>query len=92
MIRTFRHRGLERLYEAGDRRHISPEYAAKIERVLSRLDIASGPQDMNLPGYRLHPLRGNLEGFYAVSISGNWRLIFRFESGDAYDVDLVDYH
>ena len=69
-----------------------PEHMAKVERVLSRLDVASGPRDMDLPGYRLHSLRGNFEGFFAVTISGNWRLVFRFEDGDARDVDLVDDH
>ena len=92
MILSFRHRGLERLYEHGERQHISAEHVAKVERVLSRLDVASGPRDVDLPGYRLHSLRGNLEGFFAVTISGNWRLVFRFEDGDARDVDLVDHH
>lgn len=92
MIVSFQHRGLQRLYERGERRHIAPELVDKVERVLSRLDVATEPQDMNLPGYRLHRLRGNRAGFWAVSISGNWRLIFRLESGQVRDVDLLDYH
>lgn len=92
MIVGFRHRGLRRLYEQGDRRYIPPEYADKIERILARLEVAVTPENMNLPGYRLHRLSGNLNGFWAVSVSGNWRLIFRFEAGNFMDVDLVDYH
>ena len=64
----------------------------KIERILARLDVAGEPGDMKLPGFQLHPLRGDLAGFWAVSVSGNWRVIFRFEAGNVRDVDLVDYH
>ena len=92
MIRGFRHKGLKQLYDKGDRRKVLPAYADKIERLLARLDQASGPQDMDLPGYRLHPLKGRRAGFWSVTVSGNWRVIFRFEDGDTYDVDLVDYH
>ena len=92
MIQSFRHKGLERLYEKGDRRRIPPEHVSKVERILARLDVATRPSDMNLPGYRLHPLRADLEGHWAVSISRNWRLTFRFDAGNAWDVDLVDYH
>jgi proteic killer suppression protein len=60
--------------------------------VLANLDVALRPSDLDLPGYRLHPLRGRLKGMWSVTISGNWRIIFRFEDGDAFDVDLVDYH
>ncbi len=92
MIIGFLHRGLQRLYERNDRRRIPPDYVDKVERILARLDVAGEPRDMNLPGYRLHQLSGDLSGFWAVMVSGNWRLIFRFESGNAYDVDLTDYH
>jgi proteic killer suppression protein len=92
VIRSFRHRGLKRLYERGDRSRIGAEHADKIERILARLDEASNVRDMALPGFRLHPLKGDLRGFWAVSVSGNWRIVFRFESGQAYDVDLIDYH
>ena len=92
MISGFRHKGLERLYERGDRRRIPPEYASKIERILARLDVASEPRNMDLPGYRLHRLSGSLEGFWSVTVSRNWRLIFRFDAGNPCDVDLIDYH
>ena len=88
----FRHKGLRRLYERGDRRLLPSRRVSKIERILARLDVATEPADMNLPGFGLHPLRGNLDGFWAVSVSGNWRIIFRFEAGNVRDVDLVDYH
>ncbi len=92
MILSFRHRGLKKLYENGDRRRIPPEYVAKVERILARLDAAAEPRNMDLPGYRLHRLGGDLEGFWSVTVSGNWRLIFRFDSGNALDLDLIDYH
>ena len=92
MIQGFRHRGLERLYEHGDRRHILQEQIPKIERILARLDVATEPRDMNLPGYMLHPLSGNLKGHWRVTVTGNWRLVFRFEDGHVLDVDLLDYH
>ena len=92
MILGFRHKGMQRLYEKGDRRYISPDYVAKVERILARLDTATESRHMDLPGYRLHSLRGELKGFWSVTISGNWRLIFRFDASNVYDVDLVDYH
>ncbi len=92
MIRSFRHRGLKRLYERGERRHLRPDQVDKIERILARLDEASDVSNMDLPGFRLHPLKGDLAGFWAVTVSANWRVIFRFEDGHAHDVDLVDYH
>ena len=92
MILGFRHRGLERLFEKGDRRRVSPALLSKVERVLARLDEATEPGHMNLPGFGLHPLRGDLAGYWAVSVSGNWRLVFRFDGRDVRDVDLVDYH
>ena len=92
-IRTFRHKGLKRLYDAGERRDIPAALAEKIADVLLAIDEASRPGDVGLfPGWRLHPLKGDLKGFWSVSVSGNWRVIFRFEKGDAFDVDLVDYH
>lgn len=92
MIQNFRHRGLRRLYERGERRHLPPNQVDKIERILARLDEATEVGNMDLPGFRLHPLRGDLAGFWAVTVRANWRIIFRFESGQAHDVDLVDYH
>jgi proteic killer suppression protein len=92
MIRNFRHKGLKRLYSQGDRRKVQPDHADKIERILARLDQASEPSNMDLPGYRLHPLKGDMKGFWSVTVSENWRIVFRFEGGHASDVDLIDYH
>ncbi len=68
------------------------ESVARIERILARLDESTEPAHMNLPGFRLHPLKGDRAGYWAVSVSGNWRIVFRFQGAHAYDVDLVDYH
>lgn len=92
MIVSFRHKGLKLLYAKGDRRRVESEYVDKIERILARLDEATQPANMGLPGFRLHPLKGDLAGYWSVSVSGNWRIIFRFEGGHACDVDLIDYH
>ena len=83
---------MARLFEDGDRRRVSPALAPKLERVLFLLHAAASPSDMALPGLDLHPLRGERAGYWAVKVSANWRVIFRFEDGDAVDVDLVDYH
>jgi proteic killer suppression protein len=92
MILSFRHKGLKLIYEKGDRRRISPEHADKVERILARLDEATEPANMDLPGFRLHPLKGKLAGYWSVSVSGNWRVVFRFDGANVRDVDLVDYH
>ena len=92
MIRTFRHRGLKRLFQQGDPSKVRADQAGRIADVLAHLDRARHPSDLDLPGYRLHPLKGDLKGMWSVAISGNWRVVFRFEDGDAFDVDLVDYH
>jgi toxin HigB-1 len=92
MIKSFRHRGLQRLYERGDRSRINPILVEKVETALGLLDVAETPEAVNLPGYRLHPLRGDLRGFWSIRVSGNWRIIFRFDDRDVCDVDLVDYH
>lgn len=92
MIASFKHKGLKRLAEQGDRSKIRGDLADKIERILSVLDAASTPQALDLPGYRLHPLKGGLKGYWAVTVQANWRIIFRFENGDAHDVELIDYH
>lgn len=92
MIKSLKHRGLKRLYEKGDRRGIRADQVEIIERILTILDSASAPQALDLPRYRLHALRGNLEGFWAVTVSANWRIIFKFEDGNAIDVELIDYH
>lgn len=92
MIQNFRHKGLHRFFAKSDYRGIPAQHATRIERLLDRLDAAAKPEDMDLPGYRFHPLKGDRKGTYAVSVSGNWRLTFRFEGQDATDVDLEDYH
>lgn len=80
------------VYEDDDRRKVPASQADKIARILARLNEAMTVQDMGLPGYRLHPLKGKLAGFWSVTVSGNWRIVFRFDNGSAYDVDLIDYH
>jgi len=91
MIENFKDRRLKRLYERGDRSKIQADFVDKVERILARLDQALVIEDMDLPGYRLHSLKGDLKGFWSVSISGNWRIIFRFEHGKARDVEMIDY-
>ena len=92
MIRGFRHRGLRRLFEQEESKGIRPDQREKVENILAVLNRARRPEDMNLPGFRLHRLKGDLKDFWSVTVRANWRVIFRFEQGDAYDVDLIDYH
>ena len=92
MIRGFRHKGLQRYFAASERKGIDAKQEARIRRILDRLEAATRPEDMNLPGYKFHGLKGDRKGAYAVSVSGNWRITFRFDSGDAVDVNLEDYH
>lgn len=83
---------MKRLYERGEGKGIRPDLLETVEDILARLDQANAPQAMNLPGYRLHALKGDRKGFWSVTARANWRVVFRFDGGDAYDVDLVDYH
>lgn len=92
MIRSFRHRGLERFFARSDARGIPAAFLPRLTRMLDRLDAATRAHDMNLPGFHFHPLKGERRGWYAVSVSGNWRLTFRFDGEHAVDVDLEDYH
>ena len=92
MIENFGNKVLARFFEDDDRRKLPASQIDKIARILARLNEAITVQDMGLPGYRLHPLKGELAGFWSVTVSGNWRIIFRFENGSAFDVDLIDYH
>ena len=92
MIQTVRHRGLKRAYERGDYSRLQPEQAKRLAIALADLDSARSVTDLDLPGYRLHRLRGKLKGLWSITISANWRIVFRFEGGDAYDIDLIDYH
>ena len=91
VIRSFRHKGLKRLFEDGERRGVRADLIEKVENILLVLNRAESPGDMNLPGFRLHPLKGDRKGYWAVTVRANWRIVFRFEDG-ASDVDLVDYH
>ena len=92
MITSFRHRGLERFFLSGSKAGIRPEHAERLRLVLGRLAAAVSAQDMNLPGLRLHPLKGRLKGRWSVTISGNWRVTFSFSGKDAVQVDYEDYH
>ena len=92
MIASFKHRGLKALYEGRTARRVGPEHVRKLLDILGVLDRSRTPQDVNLPGFRLHALKGGLKGHYAITVSGNWRVTFRFEDGDMVDVDYVDYH
>ena len=92
MIASFKHRGLKALYEGRTARRVGPEHVRKLLDILGVLDRSRTPQDVNLPGFRLHALKGGLKGHYAITVSGNWRVTFRFEDGDMVDVDYVDFH
>jgi len=92
MVGSIRHKGLKRLHEEDDPRGVTREHAEKLRDILARLDAASTATDMDLPGFRLHPLKGTFKGFWAVTVRANWRVIFRFAGGDALDVDYIDYH
>ncbi len=92
MILSFKHRGLKRLFERGDRSQIAADILHRVENILSALDAAEAPRALDLPGYRLHQLKGDRRGFWSVTVRANWRIIFRFENGDAIDVELLDYH
>lgn len=92
MIKSFRYKGIERFFLKDDARGIPPKSASRIERILDRLDASMKADDMNLPGFRFHALKGAMKGRYAVSISGNLRITFEMEGEDALHVDLEDYH
>ncbi len=92
MILSFRHKGLARLFRNAERKGLSAELVPKLERILARLDVANRPEVMDLPGLKLHPLKGVLKGYWAVWVSGNWRITFRFDGVNVVDVDLIDYH
>ena len=91
-MRRLWHRGLKRLYERDDSRGLDARHLEKVSRILARLDQASEPEHMDLPGFRLHPLKGERAGFWSVTVQSNWRIVFRFEDGDVTDVDFLDYH
>jgi proteic killer suppression protein len=92
MIQSFRHKGLKRLFEKGEAKGIRADQVEKIENILFVLSRARKPEEVDLPGFHLHPLKGDMKGLWAVTVRANWRVTFRFEEGEACDVDLVDYH
>jgi proteic killer suppression protein len=92
VIETINHKGLRQLHEKNDRSGIRPDLVEKLQKILSSLEAANGPQEMALPMFRLHPLTGDRRGTYSVTVKANWRVTFRFHEGAAYDVDLEDYH
>jgi proteic killer suppression protein len=91
MINTFRHKGLKRLFENDDASGVNAEHSAKLRDILATLHAAPTVEHMDMPGFRLHRLKGDTKGFWAVTVRANWRIIFRFDDG-ASDVDYVDYH
>lgn len=92
MIRTIRHKGLSRFYEAGSTAGIQSTHAGRLRLQLATLDTAYTIQDMDIPGFKLHPLKGKLKGRWSIWVSGNWRLTFEFKDGDVYLLDYEDYH
>ena len=92
MIQGFRHKGLKRLFEKGEAKGIHPDHLEKVENILLVLNRARNPEEMNLPGFKLHRLKGDMKDFWSATVRANWRVIFRFENGDVCDVDLIDYH
>ena len=91
-IRSIKHKGLRLLYEKNDSSKLNPDHITKITAILTRLDTIEVIEDMNFPGSNLHKLSGDLAEFYSVKVSGNYRIIFRFEDGFVYDIDYLDYH
>ena len=92
MIKSFKHKGLQRLYEKGSHSGVQSNHVKKLRMQLAALDTCQSIEDMDLPGYRLHPLKGDRAGHWAIDVSGNWRLTFSFEAGDTYDLNYEDYH
>jgi proteic killer suppression protein len=92
MIRSIRHKGLKRLHDDDDPRGVMAEHIVKLRDILARLDAARTVVDIDMPGFRLHPLKGEFKGFWAVTVRANWRVIFRFADTDTFDIDYVDYH
>ncbi len=92
MIQSIRHKGLRQFYESGDLSGIQPTHAHRLRLQLTALDTAQTIQDMSIPGFKLHPMKGQMKGRWAIFVSGNWRLTFEFREGDAHLLDYEDYH
>ena len=92
MIKSINHKGLKKLYETGSKQGVNPEHANRLRLILARLDASITPDDMDLPGLNLHPLKGRFKKFWAVTVSGNWRVIFQFKDGSPANVNYLDYH
>lgn len=92
MIQSIRHRGLRKLFEDDDRSKVHQDHVTRLRRILTQLENAQRIEDMDVPGFGLHALKGDLKGYWAVKVSGNWRVVFQFENGDAWEVDYMDYH
>ncbi|MFA4901187.1 MAG: type II toxin-antitoxin system RelE/ParE family toxin [Desulfobaccales bacterium] len=92
MVRSFRHKGLQRLFQRDDGSKLPPDMVARIRLILSTLHAAQEIQALDIPTFRLHPLKGELQGCLSITVRANWRIIFRFEGGEAFDIDFVDYH
>jgi toxin HigB-1 len=92
MIQTFKHRGLRAFHERSDSKLLNSQRVKRIKRILDALDVAETIEVVNFPGYDLHELKGSRKGTWSIKVSGNWRITFRFENGNAYDVNLEDYH
>ena len=92
MILSFRHRGLRRLYQKGDTTRVPAQDLSRVRIILAALDVAQSAKDLDVMTFHLHPLKGDLKGFWAITVRANWRIVFRFERGNVCDVDLIDYH
>jgi toxin HigB-1 len=92
MIKSFRHKGLRQLFENDEGSKLPPDMLVRIRIILSALHAAEDKEGMSIPTFRFHALKGDRKGYFAVTVSANWRIIFRFEDGNAFDVDFVDYH
>lgn len=92
MLQSFRHKGLKRFYEDDDSRGVHAEHLPKLRNILARLDAAVTVDDMNLPGFKLHRLQGSFQSLWSVTVRANWRVIFRFSDGEAFEIDYLDYH
>lgn len=92
MIKSFRHKGLRRLFEAGSTSGVQASHVKRLRMQLAALDTAQGIEDMDIPGFRLHALKGDMRGRWAITVNGNWRMTFEFKDGNAYVLDYEDYH